>query len=47
MRALDLGDLRSRAVAIDRTRSVPAALSAVATTAHDGRLFHAGVPIDR
>ena len=28
--------------AIERTTSVPAALSAVATTAHDGRCFHAG-----
>ncbi len=30
--------------AIERTTSVPAALSAVATTAHDGRCFHAGAP---
>jgi hypothetical protein len=30
--------------AIDRTRSVPAALSDKATTAHDGRSFHAGAP---
>ena len=30
--------------AIERTTSVPAALSAVATTAHDERCFHAGGP---
>ena len=30
--------------AIERVRSAPAALSAVATTAHDGRSFHAGGP---
>ena len=30
--------------AIERTTSVPAALSPVATTAHDGRCFHAGGP---
>ena len=30
--------------AIERTTSVPAALSPVATTAQDGRRFHAGGP---
>ena len=31
--------------AIERTTSAPAALSPVATTAHDGRCFHAGGPV--
>src|SRR5207344_3012011 len=30
--------------AIERVTSAPAALSPVATTAHEGRFFHAGVP---
>ena len=31
--------------AMERTTSLPAALSPVATTAHDGRFFQPGVPL--
>jgi len=31
-------------LAIDRVTSVPAALSPVLATAHDGSVFHAGTP---
>jgi hypothetical protein len=42
VRALDLDDVGTRPLAMERTTSVPAALSAVATTAHDGNDFQAG-----
>jgi hypothetical protein len=44
VRALDLDDVRACRWACDRTMSVPAALSPVATTAQDGSFFQAGGP---